>query len=434
MLRFLFSSFLIFLFALQTTGQHFKYSDRELYLGMGKLPLVAAPGNQFHLWHIERYQTKVYEFDQELHHLDTKTFNHPVKAAFRSEFLKFHSFYYTLMSDSASEKIYRVDSSGSIVDQTELIQGKMALYKFRPYYFTKGSSNIFLVQKTENENDGNTLLSINVFDSVFNYKDAITLTVPYINGLPQNLQLHPEGDDLLLLNNTFQKGEVAFSITRIDASTHQLSTKVFNPEGLQFMDHKLFMAGDELILQSQVKENGTANSQEKFSYLMKLNSDLEVIQTLFVSAEELHNLELSGYFLAPVLVASLPGKNLLSISSGIKKAGKGRGDAEIYQFLLMDSNLNIRQSYVQPVVKGRFTPLLTILKDKSSYFFYTEESRQDANLVHKFEASATSGTDALLMLTPTYHYDLGRAVVSGPDSFVMPYYQRGKVGLVRVNL
>jgi hypothetical protein len=416
-------------------AQSFRYSDREIYTGMGiRLPMVAAPGDQLHLWSFERYRTRVHQYNSDLNFQQTRVIKVPIKAGFRFEFLKFHSFYYTVMSDSSSSGIYRVDTAGTITDQTEQVLKNVSFRELRPYYFAKGLSKIFLIQKINDDLSSNTVINIHVFDSGFSYLTKLAVNVPHLDAKAQNINLSVIGDDLFLLSHTKnRKSELAFSITKIDAVTQVLSTKLFHTENLQFVEHRIFEMEGGLVLESQVKQQAAGKLPEQFTYLIKMDQDLQVTQTLFLAADEANEMNTGGYYFRPELTLALPEKKFLNISYGRKRDQDTEGSPEVYRFISIDSNFHISNSFVQPTERGKFAPTLTLIKDQTVHFYHEEYVRHQLSMIRKFQVNNSKLEEAPLLLNIKFQYDLRRAVVFG-TSFVMPYYRRGSVGLVRVRM
>lgn len=435
MIRLKFILFSIFVFNFSTPAQTSRYSDREFYVGPGiKFPLVSAPGDQVHLWSFERYRVRVHQFDRDLKYGQSRIIKSSIKAGFRFEFLKFHSFYYMVMSDSLSSGIYRIESDGTINDQTEQVLSKLSLRELRPYYFTKGVSQIFLIQRINDDASSNTVINIHTFDSAFNYQNKMALKVPYLKARAQDMELSSIGDELFLLSHTKNKrGVLAFSITKIDALNGTLATKLFHTENLEFIEHRLFETVDGVVLESEVKEQKIGNLPEHFTYLIKMDRDLQVTHSLFLTSDKLKEVNSGRYFFRRAITVDLPDKRLLNISFGRKKDENAEGSPELYRFVSIDSNFNIAHSFIEPSERGKFAPTLSLRKDKDVQFYYEEPVRNHVSMIRKFQVKNSILDDLPVLLNVKFRYDLSSAVVCG-TSFVMPYYRKGNIGLVRVRM
>ena len=89
---------------------------------------------------------------------------------------------------------------------------------------------------------------------------------------------------------------------------------------------------------------------------------------------------------------------------------------------------------VQPSEGGKFTPTLSLMNNKGLHFYYAERIGIYDNMIYRYQIKAAKLEEMPLVLKSNCLYDLNRAVMSGSSSFVMPYYRKNHVGLVRVKM
>ncbi len=105
--------------------------------------------------------------------------------------------------------------------------------------------------------------------------------------MEQNLSLTPFGNQLVLVNKTISEGSKMLAVTKIDVENKSFFTKLFQPKDLEYISHKLILNEHDIILQSQVKELFSKNKNaEFFTYFLKLDSNLEVKNDLYLNSDK----------------------------------------------------------------------------------------------------------------------------------------------------
>ncbi|MEO7983987.1 MAG: hypothetical protein ABI688_07890, partial [Bacteroidota bacterium] len=403
-------------------SQQFIYTDKEIHYDeiADQVRILSVPGELLHAWKFGRSGVTLNLYNNDLHYISTKKIASRYK---NISFIRYSNFYYAILSDSTDTEIYAVKNDGTYTEKTkEFEKQKLTLGVHHFYSFRQGKGIIFLLQQLNDAGNQKTFLHITALDTTLRFMNEMILEIEYLRGLPQQLQLLPLDDQLLLLNHTIRDGAESLAFTKIDPAGGSFVTSYFSPRGLEFLSHQLLFFGNEIILQSRVREGGQRDLRQKiFSYFIKLNQQLQVMNYLYLNSPQLTALQQSGYVYKTVLTTVLPNKQLLAIEYGVKENKKLIGAEDNLRFLWIDSSLGIVRSFEQPVEGQRqYYPGLLLAKGENLHIYYEEMVRNKVKIINTYELKDSIVNDRALLLTSTNWYLLRDAVPVGESSFVMP--------------
>lgn len=412
---------------------NFIYSDREIYSEgeRGPVRLAVAPDNLIHLWTWERSGVKLTIFDKNLKYQRVHRISHSTT---NITIIGYQKFYYNILTDSTSIRIYHITNELKFLSKTKEIQKKINVNGRGIYYFKKGKNNIFLIQQNFNHEIQKTLLNITAFDSSFNFVNDINLEIEYLDKEPQILYLTPIDDQLILLNKTIANTKKCLAVTKVDVQNKSFTTKLFVPQDLEFYDSKIIVRKDDLILQNQVKET---RSKEKnpslYTYFLKLDSNLEVINSLYFNTEE-SKVNDPDYLFKPGTTNNLPNNEILFLDFGRTVVKKTNKPEEVIRFIWIDSSLKISKiSHLSNVDKQIALALLSFDNNKIK-LLSVDKVTNKSSIMKSLEVTKTELKETVLKLTPKYNYLLNYFIPLDNSFYIIPYTNNGKLGLVKIHL
>ncbi|MDB5251247.1 MAG: hypothetical protein JWP27_416 [Flaviaesturariibacter sp.] len=413
------------LLALSAQGQTALYGDHLLPYADRLHPgnqdhrsvwLVTA-GRNIHLWRFNGSTLSVSVYDAALRFRSETRFPEGFPAPV---FLGFGSFYYLVASNVLTTKLYRVDADGHFTDRTKALEDSLG----RPlgaYEVLAGSKSLYLVRLQPDTLGGPPSLSAIVLDTGLHVRSLIE------RPLASAFSATTAQDDLILFERAVRGSAVGISLSRYDRPAQQFRTVHVFPEGLQYLSHRLLVSQGGLILHSLVREVGNAAAN---SYLLWMNTAMSVTHSLYLGDSAARGFSEPGFLFRPMMSAVLASGGLLLIDRGRQQKGAG----EMLRFTWVDSAGNVTRLLKQPVDGGADVPPLLVQNAGNAYVFYAEKLRRNRSILYTYILGDHTQEERLLPLAPQFTYALEKAVEVGPGYFVMPYFDRYRVGLVRVSL
>jgi hypothetical protein len=430
---------LALLYSIIAIGQSsFTYTDREVNFDLDReeTKLIAAPDGLLHLWKWSSKGGSLINYDINLKYQSIQ------KLPYRTEkisFIYLPNFYYALVTDSNTIKILYVGTGAKIIEEKQRIEKylKLNVRELKDgytYYFISAHDKIFLIQRSHDYILQKSMLDITAFDSNFNYKNNIAFEIEYIDGYPQDVNLLPFGNKLILVNKTISKDVRLLAITKIDVENKSFFTKLFLPKDLEYISHRIVIDENDLILQSQVQEVISKRKvPELFSYFLKLDSNLEVKNDLYLNSDKV-KINNPNYLYKPAFTLTLPHKEILFIDHGRNQNKISKGPKEIIRYIWIDPNFNIIKTVVEPaIITGNSSPVL-LIRGKKFQMYYQEKISNKISIINTYDIKDGIASARPLQLKINDKYLFNRMIPINNSSFVMPYVHNYTIGLVKVKI
>ncbi|HEV8081129.1 MAG TPA: hypothetical protein VGP43_10470 [Chitinophagaceae bacterium] len=416
----------------------FTYTDREVHFDAlrEQTKLIAAPDAFIHLWKWMPTGGSVIIYDTNLKYQNIQ------KLPYRSEkisFIYLPNFYYALVTDSSTIKILYVGRGAKIIEKKLRIEKYLKsngreLKDGYQYYFITSNDKVFLIQKSHDDILQKSLLDITAFDSNFNYKNNIAFEIEYIDGYPQDVNLLPFDNKLILVNKTITKDLRLLAVTKIDVENKTFFTKLFLPKDLEYISHRIVIDGNDLILQSQVQEVVSKRKvSELFSYFLKLDSNLEVKNDLYLNSNKVR-INNPNYFYIPAFTLTLPHKEILFIDHGRNQNKISNGPKEIIRYAWIDSTFKILKAVVEPVNISENSLSILLSNGKKLQMYNQERISNKISLINSYDIKDGIAGAKPLQLRINDKYLFNQMILINSSSFVMPYVHNYNIGLVKVKI
>ncbi len=224
------------------------------------------------------------------------------------------------------------------------------------------------------------------------------------------------------------------AITKIDVENKSFFTKLFLPKDLEYISHRIVIDENDLILQSQVQEVVSKRKvPELFSYFLKLDSNLEVKNDLYLNSDKV-KINNPNYFYKPAFTLTLPHKQILFIDHGRNQTKILNGPKEIIRYVWIDSTFNIIKTVVEPAsITGNSSPVL-LISGKKLQMYYQEKISNKISIINTYDIKDGIASAKPLQLKINDKYLFNRMIPINSSSFVMPYVHNYNIGLVKVKI